>query len=149
MTIYAPTDVRAIHAPRGCDTPHEAGALAPGERWALTCAPCEPHILAMRTGWAAQPDAVSLTPDERYEIELAEKTAARERNRTWGDPATLSAAFAAAIHSGPAPAAPNLLEQLEALTADERKALRAMLSDSDAPTDPASAEPAAASAGRK
>ena len=130
--IYAPTDVRAITVPAGCGVPHEAGYLAEGERWNLDCPACEPAIIAMRTGWAHTPAGVALTPDEIGVAEAEEQAAARHRNRTWGDPTAVGQALAQALTTAsPAPAAtapvPSLLEQIAALSLDERRALGLML----------------------
>jgi len=138
MTIYAPTDVRAITVPAGCGVPHEAPALAEGAKWALNCPPCEGPIIAMRTGWAHTPAGVALTPDEIGVAEQEEASAARNRNRTWGDPTAVGQALAQALTTvSPAAAStPSLLEQIAALSADERRELGLMLT-APAPVMPA------------
>ncbi len=130
MTIYAPSDVRSILIPAergGCGVPHEAGDLPPGEHHSVTCPQCEPHIAAMRTGWAHTLAGVHLIPDEIADAEAAEAAAARAQNRTWGDPNALGKAFREALGPAVTPAVPSLLEQIAALGAHERAALAAML----------------------
>jgi hypothetical protein len=135
MTVHAPSDVRVIVIPTdrgGCGQPHEAGDLADGERFAVTCAACEPHIVALRTGWAVNPDSVHLTPDEIAAVEVAEKKAAAERNRSWGDPRLMASAFADAMRQAmgtPSPEATSLMAMVSALSPTERAALGAMLRD--------------------
>jgi hypothetical protein len=137
MTIHAPSDHRSITIPAergGCGVPHEAD----GDHLSVTCALCEPLIAAMGTGWAMNRDSVHLTPDEIGVMEAAERNAARERDRTWGDPKAMAGAFAQAMQSamGTTPAVPSLMQQIAALTQEERAVLGAMLRDS------AAAEPA-------
>lgn len=135
MTVHAPSDVRAITVPAergGCGTSHEAGELADGDRFSIDCPACEAVIAAMRTGWAQQPHAVALTPDEIGVAQAAESQAARARNRTWGDASELAKAFASAIQGGMSTpsAAPSLLEQVAAMSVQERAAFAAMLTAS-------------------
>jgi len=139
MTVYAPSDTRSISiSPTrgGCGQPHTAGDLADGERFSVTCPACEPHIIAAATGWAHTPEGVHLTPDELAVVEADEARAKRERNRTWGDPQALGKAFAEVMGAQMAmpPAVsttgPSLLEQIAALSPNEKRALSAMLAES-------------------
>lgn len=134
MTVYAPSDVRSITVPTdrgGCGMPHElTGEPADGERFSVNCPACEPHIIAARIGWAHTPHGVHLTPDEIAQVEAEEARAKREQNRTWGSPEALGSAFAAAMSAKmgtPAASAPTLMEQIAALSPEERAALGAML----------------------
>lgn len=134
MTVYAPSDVRSITIPAdrgGCGKSHELiGELADGDRFAIDCPACEPHIIAARTGWAHTPHGVHLTPDEIAQVEAEEARAKREQNRTWGSPEALGSAFAAAMAAkmgAPSASAPTLMEQIVALSPEERAALGAML----------------------
>jgi hypothetical protein len=132
MTVYAPTDVQSITIPTdrgGCGQSHEAGELAPGRRFSIDCPACEPLIVGLRTGWAATPIGVHLTPDEIAEDEAAEALAIRERNRTWAQRGP------AGGQDGPA-RTPSMLELFAAASADERAALAAMLNAQPAPVEP-------------
>jgi hypothetical protein len=147
MTVYAPTDSRAITIPverGGCGQPHEAGDLAEGARFVVDCPRCEPHIIGARLGWAHTPHGVALTPDEIASVEQDEARAKREQNRTWGSPDALAHTFAAAMAkqvSGGGGSAPSLLEQIAALTGEERAALAAMLTASTETVIPAESGP--------
>lgn len=124
MTVYAPSDHVSITVPDGCGEPH----LLTDER-ALTCSVCEPLVLAMKTGWANTPEAVDRTPDERAADELAQKGAARERDRTFGDPHALAAVIRDAITPAERPL--SLVEQIAALGPADRAALKALLFEAD------------------
>lgn len=137
MTVFAPTDHTSItvHPENGgCGEEHKAGILEPGELFRINCPQCEPVILGMRTGWAATPDGVSLTPDEIGEAERAETNAKRQQTRTWGDPRLIGDAIRDAMlgPGGNAPQQqPSLLAQIAALSSEERAALAGMLLASD------------------
>ncbi|MGW7001427.1 hypothetical protein ACWGCW_01020 [Streptomyces sp. NPDC054933] len=76
MTMYAPSDVRALSAiPDGCGTRHEAPALKDGEHWHLDCPPCEAVLSGrlVKLGFSARLDGVALTCDERRLLETQEK----------------------------------------------------------------------------
>lgn len=141
MTAYAPTDCTsiAVHPENGgCGEEHKAGLLEPGELFRLNCPQCEPVILRMRTGWAATPEGVALTPDEIGEAERAETNAKRQQNRTWGDPALIGDAIRDAM-LGPGgrqqqAEPPSLLAQIAALAPEERAALAGMLMASNSGT---------------
>lgn len=132
MTVYAPTDHTSITIPAergGCGMEHKAGLLEPGEKFRINCPACEPFILKMRTGWAATPEGVSLTPDEIGEVERDERDAKRQQNRTWGDPSVFASEFAKAIGAGSRAQVetPTLLAQIASLAPEERAALAGML----------------------
>lgn len=141
MTVYAPTDHTSItiHPENGgCGEEHKAGLLESGEVFRINCPQCEPVILRMRTGWAATPEGVALTPDEIGEAERAETNAKRQQNRTWGDPTLIGDAIRDAM-LGPGGRrqqveAPSLLAQIAALEPEERAALAGMLLASNAGT---------------
>src|SRR5213082_2628785 len=102
MTAYAPSDVRSITVPHGCGQPHEAGDLAPGERFAFNCEQCEPHVLGLAGhGWATSPMHVGLTCDEKAEAEALERQAAASRDKTWSDPKAFAAFMASAGYGQP------------------------------------------------
>lgn len=157
MTVYAPTDVTSVNIPAergGCGQSHDAGTLAPGESFVIDCPQCEPHIVGARLGFAHDPIAVALTCDELREVEAAEQSARVEQNRTWSSPAKLRAA----LFGDQQPAKqPSLLEQIQALGAEDRAVLAAILNpapaadtkgDDDGSSGKASAEkPAVAKAG--
>lgn len=76
MTMYAPSDVRALSAIHdGCGTPHEAPALEPGEHRQLDCPPCEAVLSGrlVKLGWSTRLDGVALTCDERRLLETQER----------------------------------------------------------------------------
>ncbi len=133
MTVYAPSDHTSIHIPAdrgGCGESHYRGITETGDPavFSVNCPKCEPHIMAMKTGWAATPAGVSLTPDEIGEAEASEASAKRQQNRTWGDPSVFAAEFAKAIGAGPGQTqSPSLLAQIAALSSEERAALAGML----------------------
>ncbi len=127
MTVHAPTDVLSITIPTdrgGCGRSHELPDPAGGGPRTVDCPACEPHIIASRTGWAHDPIAVALTCDEIAQVEAAERDAKVEQNRTWSNPARLREAL---FGNQPTAAAPSLLEQIAALSAEERAALAGML----------------------
>lgn len=132
MSVFAPSDVRSVTIPNGCGDPHEAADLPEGERWSVDCPACEPHIMADLYGWAYEPGKVAPTTDERAEIERAEKDAKRANNATWSNPAAMAAMLAQAMQPAQAEA-PTLLSQIASLSADDRRALVAMLSATDNP----------------
>jgi len=128
MTVYAPTDVRSISIPGGCGHSHDAGDLAEGERLIVNCPPCEPGIMATRTGWAHTPEGVHLIPDEIARVEADKREADRSKNHTWGDPHALGRALAqglagqqASAAAGPDPEVQRQMDemrqQIENLTA--------------------------------
>jgi hypothetical protein len=148
MTAYAPSDVRSITVPQGCGQPHEAGDLAEGERFAVDCPECESFILTMTGhGWAADPLQVDLTPDERRANEALERNAKARQATTWSDPAAIGNAVAQALGVAQAQAAPSLLDQIRAMS-DEDKAALAGLLGYETPVQPAE-KPAAAPAAKK
>ena len=163
MTVYAPTDVRAITVPDsfgGCGQPHESGELSPGERWALDCLPCEQALTSAPLnshGWANRIDQVALTPDERQLLETQEKegsAATAMMVRQLGD--TLASALrqgysglAGVPVAAPQPAAPSaadLAAALKTLPADDLADLLkiAGLSPATDEVKPVLAEPPAA-----
>lgn len=142
MTAYAPSDVRSITVPAGCGQPHEAGELAEGERFAVDCAECEPHILALKDhGWARDPLQVALTPDERQRFEALEANAKAQQATTWADPRAIGNAVAEALGVAGAQAAPSLLQQIKSLSGEDRATLAGLLGY-PAPEAPAPETPA-------
>lgn len=128
MTAYAPSDVRSITVPAGCGQPHEAGELAEGERFVVDCAECEPHILALKDhGWARDPLQVALTPDERQRFEALETNARAQQASTWADPRAIGNAVAEALGVAGAQAAPSLLEQIKAMSGEDKAVLAGLL----------------------
>jgi len=124
MTVYAPSDVRAITVPiqfGGCGEPHVSAELAEGERWALDCESCGQALTRpplSSHGWAHSIDKVALTPDERRLLETQEKegsAATALMVRQLGD--TLAAAVRQGYlgHAAPAPAPPSTSELMSAL----------------------------------
>lgn len=78
MTVYAPSDVRAVSMAGGCGEGHTAGDLPAGRRFAVNCPDCEPLLTANTSlGWASTPDGVALTPDERAELDANKAAAER------------------------------------------------------------------------
>lgn len=145
MTAYAPSDVRSITVPHGCGQPHEAGDLAEGERFAVDCAECEPHILAMAGhGWAMHPLQVDPTPDERRASEALERNAKAQQASTWSDPQAIGNAVAAALGVAAQQSAPSLLEQIKAMNAEEKAALAGLLGFTAPAETPAETKPAPA-----
>lgn len=155
MTVWAPSDVRSITIPThkgGCGQSHEAGELAPGEHFSVTCPGCEPAIIGLRHGWAYQESGVHLTPDEIGEVERQEADAKRQQNRTWGDPNAVGRALAEALAKNtPAGQSPNVLGLVAAMSPDERAALRELLGPAPVvpPAAPAVEAPPAAKPARK
>ena len=95
--IFAPTDTRSVTIPvdrGGCGHTHHVADRA------VECAMCEPHIIALRHGWAHTLDKVALTCDESAEVEAAEAQAKRQNQRTWADPSVLSNVIADAMRDG-------------------------------------------------
>lgn len=128
MTAYAPSDVRSITVPHGCGEPHEAGDLAEGERFAIDCAECEPHILAMAGhGWAMDPLQVALTPDERTRFEALEANAKAQQATTWADPQAIGNAVAAALGVAGQTSAPSLLNQIKSMSPEDKATLAGLL----------------------
>lgn len=143
MTAYAPSDVRSITVPHGCGEPHEAGDLAEGERFAIDCPDCEPHILAMAGhGWAMDPLQVALTPDERARFEALEANAKAQQATTWADPRAIGNAVAAALGVSGQTSAPSLLEQIKAMSPEDKAALAGLL-NLPAPAEAETPAPAA------
>jgi len=129
MTVYAPTDVRSINVSGGCGEHTAPADLPEGESMTVDCQVCEPLILATRLGWSQEQHGVELTPDERRRYEAAQQEAATKQALTWSDPAKLGESLRAAglaFAAMPA-AAPSLLDQLKALTAEEKDAVRDLL----------------------
>lgn len=120
MTMYAPSDVRAVSVPThlgGCGEPHEAPYLGPGSRWELECPLCEAALgkpPLVQHGWANRNEDVSLTPDERRTLETQSKE---------GSAATamlvkqLGNDLAAALRGGPLQTAPAALTEDQVLSA--------------------------------
>lgn len=141
MTVYAPSDVRSINIPSGCPVAHEAGDLADGERFSVTCSQCEPLIMATRTGWAHTPEGVHLTPDEIAVVEHEKREAERYKNHTMGDPHKLGKVMATSIAEAfrdsvpaPAPAESAWAAQVDALQAKITE-LTQMLEEKAAPAE--------------
>ncbi len=127
MTVYAPSDVRSITVPAGCGQPHEAGELADGERFALDCAECEPHVLALKDhGWARDPLQVALTPDERQRFEALEANAKAQQATTWSDPRAIGNAVAEALGVARGLNV-SLLDQIKAMSGEDKAALAGLL----------------------
>lgn len=73
MTLYAPTDVQSIIIPEGCGQSHGIDA---GAQLIIECGPCERAMGAhQHLGWAASPDKVAPTCDERAQAERDEDAA--------------------------------------------------------------------------
>jgi len=128
MTLYAPSDVRAILVPQergGCGQPHEAGTLAEGEHFAITCPECEAHVNTLGHGWAPDPLQVAMTPDERAQFEALSKQAQARQATTWADPDAIGKAVATALGVQAQPT--SLLDQLRALSPDDKAALAGIL----------------------
>lgn len=153
MTVWAPSDVRSITIPThkgGCGQSHEAGELAKGQHFSVTCPPCEPAIIALRHGWAYNEAGVHLTPDEIAEVEQQEAEAKRQQNRTWGDPNAVGRALAEELRKGAPEQPTNFLAAVAAMSPEDRAALRELLGPAPvvAP-DVASAKPARKATGRR
>jgi hypothetical protein len=116
MTLFAPSDARAINLPGGCGNQH----TRPDEDapWALDCAACE-TVLPKEFGWAPTPDGVLPTWDEARQ---AERDEARAQRAGWSRMANEIAGAAQ-----PAAQAPSLIEQIARMTPAEKDALRALL----------------------
>lgn len=141
MTTYAPSDVRSITIPAGCGQSHDAGELAEGERFAVDCAECEPYILALKDhGWSTDPLQVAMTPDERTAFEALERNAKAQQASTWSDPRAIGNAVAQALGVAQQQQAPSLLEQIKAMTGEDKAALATLLGFI-APETPAETEP--------
>lgn len=156
MTAYAPSDVRSITVPLGCGQPHDAGELAEDERFAVDCAECEPHILALKDhGWARDPLQVALTPDERQRFESLEANAKAQQATTWSDPRAIGNAVAQALGVAQQQAAPSLLEQIKAMSGEDKAALAGLLGyfvpepAAETPAVESEAKPARKTAARK
>lgn len=141
MTVHAPTGHGSVTIPvskGGCGEPHAKADDEP--RLSVDCPLCEPAIMKMAGhGWAYTPEGVHLNPDERREVEQQENAARRAQARTLGDPVALSKVFAEsmrdALGTGQGAPAPTLLEQIAALSAEDRAALKAMLGADSAPVE--------------
>lgn len=128
MTAWAPSDVLSITVPQGCGQPHEAGELAEGQRFGVECAECEAHILALEGhGWARDPLQVLQTPDERRQSEALETNARAQQASTWADPRAIGNAVAQALGVAQQQAAPSLLEQIKAMSGEDKAALAGLL----------------------
>lgn len=149
MTLYAPTDVRAVTVPAdrgGCGQPHTApDDLPKGEHMAVDCPLCEPYLNTLGGhGWAPDPLHCALTPDERRQLDALDDQAKANRARTWSDPDAIGKALAAALNQHTAPQG-GMLAQLRAEAAQLDEAGRAELAALLGLTTPApaAAEPAA------
>lgn len=134
MTVYAPSDVRAISVSGGCGASHELGREpGKGEHFAVTCGACEPLILATKTGWAHDVSSVALTPDENRIFETQEKEGQRAQ-------AIASRALAERLGDlirADTPVAPvdpvqDVIGKLAALNADQLAALRGIFTSDQA-----------------
>jgi hypothetical protein len=129
MTMYAPSDVKSIHLPDGCGDSHHRGD-EPG--LVVSCPPCETALgKHPKLGWAHNPDAVALTPDERAQAARDDEKAQRagvRRLAQWaaGGPETPTV--------GPAV---SLVEQIARMTPQEKAALRTLLGTDQPPPPPA------------
>lgn len=143
MTVHAPTDFTSITIPQergGCGQSHEAEQTPEGQPSKITCEKCEPHIIAARLGFSHDPISVALTCDELGAVEAAERSASREQNKTMASLLPMiRAQFLSQQSAVPAVPAPSLLEQIQALGAEDRAALAAMLTPAPA-ADAQSAE---------
>lgn len=132
MTVYAPSDFQSINLPDGCGQTHLRQSES---EFSVTCAACEPVILALKGwGWAGTPDKVALTADEREELEIAEKQGeAAIRIYT----KEMAEQFAQGVRNKSAEAkAPSLLEQLASASPEEVAALRKVLGVGEVPPPP-------------
>jgi hypothetical protein len=129
MTVHAPTGTSSINVSLGCGHAHSAEReLGPGEHFSVTCAACEPHILATKTGWSSDLSTVALTPDERAVYEQQEKVGQRAQAIA---ARALADRLGDVIRGADAPAAPvdpvqDVIAKLSALNNDQLAALRAV-----------------------
>lgn len=147
MTLYAPSDVRAITVPTdlgGCGHPHTApDDLPEGELFALDCVPCEQFVNTLRHGWAPDPLNVGLTTDERRRQEALSDQAKARQASTWADPDAIGKAVASAL-STHAPRPGGILDALRAEAASLDETGKAELAALLGLTAPAPADPPAA-----
>jgi hypothetical protein len=140
MTVWSPTDVRAIAPAGGCGEIHSAPeGLAKGDMMSVDCPTCEPLILGLGWGWATDPAHVELTPDERLAAEAADREGSVATNLAMRE---FGRAVADRVH-GPAPVAPaTLMEQIAAMSAEDKAALAAALAPTPTPTSTPASVPA-------
>lgn len=114
----------AIPADRGgCGKQHSA-ALDDDRRPFVACDLCAPVMISQMYGWSATPSGVPLTPDELGEAELSKRegeTSYRLAMKAMGD-------AVGEIVQGTRPVVkqPSLIEQIKALSAEERAGLASL-----------------------
>lgn len=127
MTMYAPRDHTNIRVPAGCGATHDT--LTEAGQLVVDCAACEPIIAQMGHGWAYTHDAVAQTPDEVRDDETRRKNAERQQITTWSTPGAFSEMMTKALTTaGASPTTgPGLIQQLMAMSVEERRTLAALL----------------------
>jgi hypothetical protein len=117
----------------GCGNEHEIETSDRGYAF-IDCPRCAPALVGSHYGWAATPGGVPLTPDELGDRELAERDAKSSQNTLLR---AMTDSFVKAVQTGPgfqfpsedSPAgkAPSLLDQIKAMSAEEKAALASVL----------------------
>jgi hypothetical protein len=118
----------------GCGVPHEASKHADG-RWVIKCDACAPSLIAHTYGFSSDAAGVPQTPDEIRMDDLAQRDAKAAQATVMS---AMTEAFVRAIQSGSmtfpggapaieAPAQPSLLEQIAAMTPEEKGKLASLL----------------------
>lgn len=122
MTLIAPTDVQSISLPDGCGKSH---GIEAGAQLVIECGPCEAAMSAHKhLGWAATPEQVALTCDERAQAERDEASAqkagiARLNSLANGGDGSANGALTALVEQNTALMAQNaaMMEKVAGLTA--------------------------------
>lgn len=122
MTLYAPTDVQSIFLPDGCGNPH---LIDDADRLVIDCGDCEAAMSAHKhLGWAAAPELVTPTCDERARAERDEASAqkagiARLNAFANGGDGSTNGALTALVEQNTALMAQNaaMMQQIAGLTA--------------------------------
>ena len=128
----------AVSVGGGCGSVHPVQADAEGRPY-IDCAVCGPYMTGHHYGWAASPAGVPLTPDEQSERELAERDGVAMQRivlKSVTDSLVGQAVTAKQTRQ-------SLLEQLKAMTPDERAEITGLIQGEH----PAEAKPRAVKAG--
>jgi hypothetical protein len=155
MSDLAPSDdnpagghVRVSVDRGGCGQAHHVSLDGNG-RPVITCPQCAPALIAGHYGWANNPSGVPMTPDEKGEVEIAERegqVAMRMAMKAMGSAVAQQVqGILPAAQPQSALTASALVAQLAAMPAAERAQIAALL-QGDAPPAVEAAKPAAKTA---
>lgn len=118
----------------GCGESHQVSVDGQG-RPCITCPACAPVLVETHYGWANTPSGVPLTPDERGEVEIAEREgqiAMRMAMKAMGSAVAQQVqGVLPAAPPQPALTASALVAHLTAMPAEERAEIAKLLRGSD------------------